>query len=477
MVDPSPSSVTPVEKNHSRYNQGVLSQRIFFPPTFNRPTRIAKANGPISFAHYMHLCLSHPTEGYYMNPSNAVFGSKGDFITSPDISQLFGELVAVWFMSRYLEAARDKAMRLVELGPGRGTLMDDMLRTLSQLRSLDKVKHVHLVETSSALRKTQEQRLRFWAEKSHLKLVWHDSIDDIPAAEDTYTMLVAHEFFDALPVHLIEKTHQGWNEVLISSAPDLAAKNVLRPSSSSSALDLPSPAVLSSPSTSHFRPVLSETSSPISTLLGSSSSRFLSLPIGSRIEVSPVGYRIARKVGKLIGGRPDSDEEGRKELGSALIIDYGGDRAYGNSFRAFKDHKIVDPFHRPGQCDLTANVDFAYLKEAMTDLLSAHFVNTYGWSRHLAPTAFDSHLPCYSATTYGPITQHDFLMRMGIGKRVEDLQSKATSEGRKTTVENDAKRLVDLTGMGKEYKVLGVVSPPPAAGHMVWPFVEAEKTS
>ncbi|KAH9003606.1 putative S-adenosyl-L-methionine-dependent methyltransferase MidA, partial [Lactarius deliciosus] len=188
-----------------------------------------------------------------------------------------------------------------------------------------------------------------WDGKNGLRIHWHDSIDDVPAANGIYTMLVAHEFFDALPFHLIEKTHQGWKEVLITSARDPAAKTILRPSS-------PSPLASATPSLdlsvstprTRFRPDLAAEPTPVSTLLGASSPRFASLPIGTRIEVSATSFQTARKLGTLV-----SQGVG----GSALVIDFGADHAVGNSFRAFKGHALVDPFDCPGQADLTANVN------------------------------------------------------------------------------------------------------------------------
>ncbi|KAH9074340.1 putative S-adenosyl-L-methionine-dependent methyltransferase MidA, partial [Lactarius deliciosus] len=188
-----------------------------------------------------------------------------------------------------------------------------------------------------------------WDGKNGLRIHWHDSIDDVPAANGIYTMLVAHEFFDALPFHLIEKTHQGWKEVLITSARDPAAKTILRPSS-------PSPLASATPSLdlsvstprTRFRPDLAAEPTPVSTLLSASSPRFASLPIGTRIEVSATSFQTARKLGTLV-----SQGVG----GSALVIDFGADHAVGNSFRAFKGHALVDPFDCPGQADLTANVN------------------------------------------------------------------------------------------------------------------------
>ncbi|KAN0134534.1 S-adenosyl-L-methionine-dependent methyltransferase [Lactarius tabidus] len=371
-VHSSPSSVTLVEK--------ILLDTI-------------KVNGPVSYATYMQLCLSHPTEGYCMNPANAVIGAWGDFITSPEISQAFGEVVK-------------HDIQLVEIGPGKGTLMDNILRTLSRLpRSRASIKHVHLVESSPSLRAIQQKKLESWDGKNGLRIHWHDSIDDVPVANGIYTMLVAHEFFDALPFHLIEKTHQGWKEVLLTSAHDPAAKTIIRPSSPASA----APSLDPSPSTpkTRFRPVLAPEPTPVSTLLGASSPRFMSLPIGTRIEVSAALFQTACKLGTLV-----SQGVG----GSVLVVDYGADHA------TFKGHTLADPFDCPGQADLTVNIDFVYLTSAV----------------------------------YGPLSQRSFLLQMGFGTRVNAIQRAAASPERGDALAEAAAWLVDPVGMGKEYKAMGL---------------------
>ncbi|KAI9463192.1 S-adenosyl-L-methionine-dependent methyltransferase [Lactarius psammicola] len=336
-----------------------------------------------------------------MNPENAVIGARGDFITSPEISQAFGELLGIWLLSQYLNTGAKHDIQLVELGPGRGTLMDDILRTLSQLpHSRASIKHVHLVESSPSLRAVQQKKLE-------------------------------------------SKTHQGWKEVLITSAHDPAAKTILRPSPSpfTSSPTSPTPSLDLSASTpkTRFRPVLAPEPTPVSTLLGASSPRFASLPIGARIEVSAASFQTARKLGTLV-----SQGAG----GSALVVDYGTDHAVGNSFRAFKGHALADPFDRPGQADLTANVDFAYLAEALKGHRYAH----------------------------GPLSQRAFLLHMGIGTRVSALQRAATSPARADALSEAAARLVDPAGMGREYKVMGVTggAAPAADADGVWPFVAGE---
>ncbi|EIN09977.1 DUF185-domain-containing protein [Punctularia strigosozonata HHB-11173 SS5] len=406
-----------------------------------------KATGPISFATYMQLCLSHPTEGYYMKKSNPVFGKAGDFVTSPEISQVFGELTGIWFLSQYNIAGRGRRVRLVELGPGRGTLMSDILRIFSSFPQINALLHeVHLVETSPNMRAMQKTVLEPMC-RTGKEVFWHDSLDDIPHDDASYTMVIAHEFFDSLPFHLLQKTAQGWHEVHIDISRDIANQSVLNPSSAgTSALaphlsprlsistplsadgpsesPLPSTLATGQASASPLRRVLAPTPSPTATVLGGSSSRFAALPEGSQLEVSPAAFKIAHKLGQLLTSQANDKES----AGCALVIDYGGDKAFGNSFRAFKNHKIVDVFHRPGECDLTVNVDFAYLKEALADAGLAH----------------------------GPLPQHAFLKRMGINMRVEQLKRSAKSEERKAEIEKAARRLIDQSGMGTQYQVLGI---------------------
>ncbi|KAK0480196.1 S-adenosyl-L-methionine-dependent methyltransferase [Armillaria novae-zelandiae] len=366
-----------------------------------------KAVGPMPFGSYMNLCLSHPTDGYYMNPANAVFGKRGDFITSPEISQVFGELVAIWLLSQWQNAGSPPSIRLVELGPGRGTLMADIIRVVQQFAK-SALKRVHLVETSPSMRALQNDNLLTFSQKGGWDLAWNESIDEIEPSSGDYTMLVAHEFFDALPVSMLERGKQGWLEIMVDAIPDSTEE----------------------PAYPRLRRVLSPNPTAASTLLGRSSQRFDQMPEGSRLEVSAASFRIARKIGEILSPG-----------GCALVVDYGGDSPFGDSFRAFKDHQIVDVFDRPGECDLTANVDFGYIKEAMGDLVP----------------------------TYGPLPQSQFLVSMGLEARVNMLIRSAKTEERAEDIGKAAQRLVDEAGMGKEYKVLGISSS--RSEHGVWPFV------
>ncbi|KAJ7240797.1 S-adenosyl-L-methionine-dependent methyltransferase [Mycena rebaudengoi] len=386
-----------------------------------------KATGPISFSTYMQLCLSHPTQGYYMNPNNRIFGTRGDFITSPEISSVFGELLGVWLMSQWARSPK-LPIRIVELGPGRGTLMHDVLRVVGQFAK-NKLKSVHLVETSPSLRALQNERLSPSTPKYGCTLEWHDSIEQIPPSSEEYTMLIAHEFFDALPFHVVEKTEVGWQEILIALA-DSAAEDPLP----------------------RFRYVMSPQPTAASTLLGLSSPRFRDLRVGARLEVSPLAFKTMRKVGELVCGTPapndtDPDSTAHPNRGCALIVDYGDNHSFSSSFRAFKNHKIVDVFDTPGECDLTANVDFAFLTEAVQDIVMTH----------------------------GPMPQSAFLEGMGLALRIESLVRATDSDAQKSAVREAGERLVASGGMGKEYMMLGV------GGQVhqdhVWPFPAALRST
>ncbi|KAJ7707317.1 S-adenosyl-L-methionine-dependent methyltransferase [Mycena rosella] len=416
-----------------------------------------KATGPISFSTYMQMCLSHPTEGYYMNPKNPIFGSKGDFVTSPEISSLFGELLGVWLMSQWMQSSK-QPIRIIELGPGRGTLMHDVMRVVAQFGKTA-LAAVHLVETSPALRALQDSRLAPSALKYGCTLEWHDSADQIPPSSEEYTMVIAHEFFDALPFHTVEKTEQGWQEILIALAEPEAAKELSTspeaeggqaPASEvvkeigTTLLEKESAPAVSQSQYPRFRYVLSPQPTAASTLLGLSSTRFRDMRVGARLEVSPLAFRTMRTIGELVCGTPDPTPDPSPARGCGLIVDYGAAHVSGQSFRAFQKHQIVDVFHAPGECDLTANVDFTYLAESVADLVPTH----------------------------GPIPQSAFLEGMGLQMRLDAAVSRSTSD-EANAVREAGRRLVDPTGMGREYMVLGVGGHAGAGG--VWPFIASHE--
>lgn len=270
--------------------------------------RIA-ADGPMPLADYMALCLGHPEHGYYM--TRPAIGAEGDFTTAPEVSQMFGEIVGAWLAHAWQLAGSPDPVNLVELGPGRGTLAADILRTFRVLPELSRALRVHLVETSPPMRAAQKERLG----ETHY-LSWHDSLGDVP---DGPMLLVANEFFDALPIRQFVRRAEGWRERCVGLARDSLAL-----------VDGP-------PAGGHDIP----------DALGDA-------PEGSIHETAPLGRAVAGEIGARLARAP----------GAALVIDYGYQGpACGDTLQALRGRRPADPLESPGEADLTAHVDFAALAE------------------------------------------------------------------------------------------------------------------
>ncbi|KAH9812427.1 S-adenosyl-L-methionine-dependent methyltransferase [Melampsora americana] len=348
----------------------------------------------------MNLCLNHPSLGYYSKPntnrteSSDPFGKSGDFITSPEISQIFGELIGVWFLSRWMDFGSPESIRIIELGPGRGTLISDILRTFKSIKSCNpEIKEIHLVENSPFLRKIQEEKLSTDLSDGNTKLYWYDRVEEIEESSDHWTMIIAHEFFDALPIHVFQKTEKGFREILVdiddehrSTAPIGLIKSIK-----------PIRFVLASKPTVGSQTLIQEKD-------------YGKFSIGSKIEISPLSLSVAFHLSKLL----------KLGNGSGLIVDYGDDHHFADSLRGFHKHQIVDPLHKPGLTDLTANVNFSKIKEMMNPFCK----------------------------TYGPISQREFLLKMGIEIRKQKLKK----------IESSVARLISPIGMGHQYKFLGIES-------------------
>lgn len=387
-----------------------------------------KATGPISLAAFMRQCLTNPEAGYYINKDP--FGKEGDFITSPEISQMFGELIGVWFLTQLMLNQSVKKIRLVELGPGRGTLMDDMLRTSMTFADFHKnISEVIMVEASPTLRNVQSQLLcgseckqgpdgRWTASSSKYDVLftWVDSPKDINDDSTVSTFVVVHEFFDALPIHQLEKTEKGWRELLV----DFSADKPNTP------LSLPNQTVINaSPDTPKFHLTLSPSATPASEIISQTHERYDKLNVGSRVEICPEAWEVSSQIGRLVSSAS----------GSALIIDYGAaDTIPINTLRGVKNHKIVSPFEEPGTADLSADVDF----QAIGIASKTH----------------------YNVEVHGPVEQGDWLHAMGIGARASMLANNQTTEEGKKRIAMQYKRLVDkgIGGMGKLYKVMAITA-------------------
>jgi len=272
--------------------------------------RIA-TNGPISVAEYMTLCLSDPQHGYYT--TRDPFGSRGDFITAPDVSQMFGELIGLWMAAVWREMGSPKPVHIVELGPGRGTLMADALRAMKIVPGLREATVVHLVEISPVLRARQEQAL----ETGGVPVLWHASLDEVAEGR---ALIVANEFFDALPVHQAVKDTDGWHERRVGVDAEGKLQFVLSPE-------------------------------PLADIASVLPPRLRHAPNGSIFEWrdSQMAHALGRRVA---------------QGGAALVIDYGqAQSGFGDTLQAMRAHAYADPLHTPGELDLTAHIDFERLIE------------------------------------------------------------------------------------------------------------------
>jgi len=265
-------------------------------------------SGPITLADYMALCLMHPKHGYYTQ--ERVFGSEGDFITAPEISQMFGEMIAAHVVERWQAMGRPNPVRLIELGPGRGTLMADILRTLDKVPDLTGAIQPHFVEISPQLRDLQK--------KAVAQANWHDDLRDIP---DGPAIVIANEFLDALPIHQFVYTEKGWQERLVSVVDDRLITGLGAVSNNFALALMPE-----------------EAPTP-----------------GDILEVCP---GISKTLTSL-------SDRAKTNPTSALFIDYGYARAaFGDSFQAVQQHDYVDPFEAPGKADLTSHVNFAAITDS-----------------------------------------------------------------------------------------------------------------
>lgn len=277
--------------------------------------KLIKAQGPITVASFMAEALGNAEHGYYMKKDP--FGKQGDFTTAPEISQMFGEMVGLWHGVNWLNMASPDKIHLIEIGPGRGTLMQDTLRAMKVIPGLMDAIELHLVEMSPVLREIQADRL-----KAYKAPTWHSRVSDaLREARGEPVLIIANEFFDALPVRQFQKKETGWHERLVCL--DDQNKLTLR------LAPMPSPEQL------------------IPTALHRADE-------GSIAEICSVGENILAEIAEHI----------QQYCGAALIIDYGHDaHGTGDTLQAVKNHKYVDILSNPGDVDLTCHVNFQKLQE------------------------------------------------------------------------------------------------------------------
>ncbi len=271
--------------------------------------RIA-ATGPIRLADYMAECLLHPEHGYYTRAEP--FGAQGDFITAPEISQMFGELLGLWLAQCWLDQGAPGAFTLAEPGPGRGTLMADVLRATQRVPGFHAAARVVLVEASPRLRAIQRDRLAGHA------VAWADTVDDLP---DAPLYLLANEFFDALPVRQFTRAGDGWSETMVSVQDGALALARAAP-----------------------------------VALDALAQRLADTRDGDVVEWCPAAAPIASAIAGRIA----------RHGGAALVVDYGGWHGTGDTVQALRAHAFAPILSTPGQADITAHVDFEPLARAAT---------------------------------------------------------------------------------------------------------------
>ncbi|OHF00604.1 hypothetical protein CORC01_04143 [Colletotrichum orchidophilum] len=430
--------------------------------------------GPVPLASYMRMCLTGDIDGYYTGlaeENRDQFGLKGDFVTSPEISQIFGELIGIWFVAEWLSQGKPQnGVELIEVGPGRGTLMDDMLRTMQNFKGFaQSIDAIYMVEASPQLREAQKNLLcgpdapmteskvgyHSVCKRTNLPIVWTETIKSIPQSPEKMPLMVAHEFFDALPIHAFQavtvpppvpkepipgssapRNHpreaEGpkveWREMLVSPTPPDATHATMNIPKSEQGDPIPDfQMTLASGPTRHSRYV-PETSSRYRRLRDT-------VP-DAVAEICPDASIYAADFASRIGGSKQHPKP--RPSGAALILDYGTtDTVPINSLRGIRRHRRVSPFSEPGLVDLSADVDFIAIAEA-------------------AMRASEG------VEVHGPVDQGAFLGQMGIKERAEVLikQTKAKAATDKAQdIEGAWKRLVDRGpgGMGKVYKAMAIL--------------------
>lgn len=260
--------------------------------------------GPMDIGQFMALCLGHPEHGYYMKQDP--FGSVGDFTTAPEVSQMFGEMIGAWVCDLWIQMGQPEKLTLLECGPGRGTLMSDLMRVTARAPHFKDACAVHLLEISPFLKTKQAELLAAY------NPAWHEGLDSVPT--DAPVIVIGNEFLDALPFRQLMKIDEQWVERVVGVEVDQFVfglkKTALRPDSSIRAHD------------------------------------------GDMFEIAPARLSFVEGVSDLI----------KTAGGAALFLDYGHIKSgTGDTFQAVHKHEYVSPLENVGNADLTSHVDFEAL--------------------------------------------------------------------------------------------------------------------
>lgn len=325
-----------------------------------------RVNGPMPVSLYMLMCLHDPTDGYYaVRP-----GFNHDFTTAPETSQVFGELLGLWAAHEWLALGKPSKVHLVELGPGRATMMADMLRAAASVPGFIDAAQIGLIEASPALRQVQADRLSAYTIKHY------DDLDGVPPGP---SIIIGNEFLDCLAIRQFVRDGNGWRERQVG----LGMGNTLK-------FGIGPPAEL-----------------PPNVI-----------PVGDHVEYAPALDTLISSIARRF----------RQGAGRVLFIDYGpADCSPGDTLRAYRAGKQVDPLEDPGVCDLTADVDFPRLRQiSLSEGLAVH----------------------------GPISQGNFLLRLGARERGQFL-AKANPQ-RDDEIREALQKLISASEMGERFRAIAL---------------------
>ena len=335
--------------------------------------RIA-ADGPITVADYMADCLMHPEHGYYTHQE--VFGRQGDFVTAPEISQMFGEMIGLALGSAWKAQGSSKNAIVVELGPGKGTLMRDLRRIAPAISGFDQLP-VHMLESAPKLRDIQAEAIP--------GVIHHRDISTLPQVP---LFLIANEFFDALPIRQFCRTTAAWEEILIGARG--GALNFGR----------------AAPQLFDFLTHRLDDTQP-----------------GDIVECCPALTPIIVEISERISVHG----------GAALIVDYGDWRSQGDTLQAIGDHKMVNPLTAPGMTDLTAHTDFEAIFNSAAPAIASRlttqgvFLERLGITQRaqalaqkLTGIALDTHIAAHRRLTH-PDEMGNLFKVMGLAATTQEL--------------------------------------------------------
>mmetsp|Transcript_8648 Transcript_8648/g.12918 ORF Transcript_8648/g.12918 Transcript_8648/m.12918 type:complete len:489 (-) Transcript_8648:63-1529(-) len=434
LIDFGPKWPSPLELKDIEAKKEPLT------PLVKHLRSIIQIRGPISVHDYMSQALHHHEYGYYQHKSEKI-GEKGDFITSPEISQLFGELIGIWCIATWEEMGRPSAINLVELGPGTGTLMHDILKTIEKFPRFKSALTVQMVELSETMRGLQKKSLGCIATTGEnqssedgrvdpvfsgrtecgVSIHWHNYLHHVPPGPAMY---VGQEILDAFPVYQFARVSEKWKEILVDVDFSEDSKYHFRFVRSSA----PSPAckVFFDPSLKHVanKPLshIPHTNENTSALTAPETEHALYSENSDFLEICPLAFSTVEEISRNV----------LAHKGAALLIDYGENFPQGDTLRGFKKHVATHVLSEPGMVDISADVNFKACAQVAKE---------------------------QGAAVWGPVTQGEFLGRMGILQRVEQIiDSPEVTDADANKIFESTKRILEGE-MGNKFKVISVTHP------------------